>query len=352
MAKKNQVAKVKNLDCLNCGYPFFGNEVYCPECGQKNNSNKITVNSFINEVFKGFTSWDAKFWKTLFPLLTKPGKVSKDYIEGKRARYTNPFRFYITTSILFFLLLGLGNAIKNYRAFSTNKDLNKDLGVIKVTESATGEFSDGFSDGLIEELKNKPKKDTIKNAQVFGKDITRFVYFQRKHPDLLPYQALDSLNEKQTFFNKFLYQKSKTINGFSEDPKDSVNQLIKEATSHLSTALFILLPVFALFLKILYFRRKHTYIDHLIFVFHTQTVLFILLILFEFLNYFFSISESYFFTTLFMLMFLVYLFIAMKVFYNQKYFKTTIKFILTISAYTVIAFVGTSIVTLIAFVMM
>lgn len=58
-------------------------------------------------MFNGVFNFDAKFWKTLIPLLTNPGKVSKDYKEGKRSRYSNPFRFYITVSIISFLILGL-----------------------------------------------------------------------------------------------------------------------------------------------------------------------------------------------------------------------------------------------------
>ena len=102
------------MECLNCGHPFFGNEKYCPNCGQKNKSKKIAFKSFLVEVFNGFISWDAKFWKTLIPLLTKPGKVSKDYISGKRSRYSNPFQFYLSVSILFFIILGL---TKKYNEF-------------------------------------------------------------------------------------------------------------------------------------------------------------------------------------------------------------------------------------------
>ena len=101
--------------CLNCGHPFLNREKFCPECGQKNKGKKITFGSFIKEVFNGFISWDAKFWTTIIPLLTKPGKVSKDFVEGKRMRYSNPFQFYLTISIVFFLILGL---IESYERFN------------------------------------------------------------------------------------------------------------------------------------------------------------------------------------------------------------------------------------------
>ncbi|WP_420793206.1 DUF3667 domain-containing protein [Polaribacter ponticola] len=58
----------------------------------------------MHEVFNGLFNFDAKFWNTIIPLLINPGKVSRDYIDGKRQRYTNPFRFYLTVSIIFFYL--------------------------------------------------------------------------------------------------------------------------------------------------------------------------------------------------------------------------------------------------------
>ena len=97
---------------------FFGHEKFCPECGQKNKGKQISFKSFLAEVFNGFISWDAKFWTTIIPLLTNPGKVSKDFVSGKRQRYSNPFQFYLTVSILFFLIVGLTNTYQEFREFS------------------------------------------------------------------------------------------------------------------------------------------------------------------------------------------------------------------------------------------
>ena len=118
---KNKVVKFQDPACLNCGHPFTGHENFCPECGQENKGNKISFKNFVGELFSGFFNFDAKFWTTLIPLLTKPGKVSRDYIEGKRQLYTNPFRFYLTVSIVFFLLVGLSSTINKY------KDNSEDL---------------------------------------------------------------------------------------------------------------------------------------------------------------------------------------------------------------------------------
>lgn len=339
MSKENKLLEIKHLECLNCGCPFFGNEAYCPECGQKNKSNKITFRSFLQEIFNGFTSWDAKFWKTLIPLLTQPGKISKDYIQGKRARYTNPFRFYLTTSIVFFLLIGLTDAIKNYQEFSAGtsevkKSENISLSGVRISKTSP-------------EIKNV----NISKAAFFGVNVMEFVNFQKQYPKLSIHQALDSLQKPKTFANKLFYKKAATINNFATNPYDSINGLIKETTSYFSTAIFMLLPIFALFLKLMYFRRGFTYVEHLVFVFHTQTVLPISLILFHLLDSLFSLSSSLL-INMGIGLFLIYFFVAMKRFYEQSYLKTTVKFLLTVAIqfFTTLLLVG-ALVTL-AFVLM
>ena len=109
------------MECLNCGHPFFGNEKYCPNCGQKNKSKKITFKSFLVEVFNGFTSWDAKFWKTLIPLLTKPGKVSKDYISGKGHVILILFNFIFLSLYFSLLFLGSQKNTMNFKILAKRK---------------------------------------------------------------------------------------------------------------------------------------------------------------------------------------------------------------------------------------
>ena len=87
------------------------------------------------------------------------------------------------------------------------------------------------------------------------------------------------------------------------------------------------------------------YVDHLIFVFHIQTVFFMLFSIYFLLEIFGINPELWIFTILFLL----YLIIAMKKFYQQGYFKTFIKFLLLNLSYTIIATIGIVFVLLISF---
>ncbi|WP_299677349.1 DUF3667 domain-containing protein [uncultured Tenacibaculum sp.] len=368
MSKKNQPIKSNEPNCLNCGYEFEGHELFCPACGQKNKDKRITFGSFVKEVFAGFFSWDAKFWRTLSPLLFNPGKVSKDYIEGKRIKYSNPFRFYLTTSVLFFLLIGLNNTIKEYRKLSsTDVKTEKKVTVKQVSDSikkeietnkkqyinaGIGSFKEGLQAGMRESIQDETKgvtytADSIKKPNSFDS----FIKFNTKNPKLSIDEALDSLNVEKNFGNRLKYSKAKTFASIINDG-DGVKSFLDNLVSKTSVALFILLPIFALFFKLIYIRRKFTYVEHLVFIFHIQTVFFIVFILFVLFDITMhkqmEVNGSTVISTL-IFAFMIYLFIAMKRFYKQGFLKTLIKYFFVNFTFMMLASLGMSVLTVITF---
>ena len=191
-----------------------------------------------------------------------------------------------------------------------------------------------------------PKIGTSGNNISFGGDsrLDKFVAYQKKYPDMSIDDGLDSLKYEKTFFNRFLYNRGKVANSFV-DEKEAREQFFNQILSYGSIALFIFLPIFTLFLKLFYIRRKYTYVDHLVFVFHTQTVFFMLLSIYYLIDLFGIDPQLWIFTILF----LVYLFLAMRKFYSQGIFKTLIKFSMLNIIYMIISSIGVSIVFLISF---
>ena len=78
--------------------------LYCHGCGQKTTSPNISLHEFFHEAFHEFAHLDGKIVSTLKLLLTKPGQLTKDFLDGRRARYVSPLRTYLTCSLLFFAL--------------------------------------------------------------------------------------------------------------------------------------------------------------------------------------------------------------------------------------------------------
>ncbi|SNR67165.1 DUF3667 domain-containing protein [Lutibacter flavus] len=368
---KTKPKQFKGLECLNCKQPLAGNENFCSYCGQKNSTKKLSFGHFLNNLFNGFLSYDSRFWTTFIPLLTRPGKVSKDYIEGKRVRFVNPFQLYLHVSIIFFLILGISNSIDKAAVPVNNivtatqqidslKQVNQpqlDSLLINVqNEIDKNSPNDSTSTKIITSLgdafkltrSNEAKKeekayryhintDTTKTINVWNR-IEDFQKYYTKQPDLLNDIALDNLGYEKTFWNTFYYQQvingNKNIEKFKEDGgKEYVNKLV----SYVSISLFIFLPIFTLFLMIIYWRKKFTYMEHLVFVFNTQTVFFLLLSIFLLIGFVVDLDNV---AGAFVLLFLIYLYKAMRNFYQQRRFKTILKFILLNTYYMFLASVG------------
>jgi hypothetical protein len=78
--------------CKNCGFTISGN--YCEQCGQKTSVAPITLQSIFHEVFHYFTHLDKGFGYTLKKLITEPGTMQRQYVEGERARHQKPFSMF------------------------------------------------------------------------------------------------------------------------------------------------------------------------------------------------------------------------------------------------------------------
>lgn len=89
-------------NCLNCGAPLQGD--FCYNCGQKGHIHR-TLGGLLHDIVHGVLHLDGKFWNTLPLLVWKPGKLTRDYIDGKRARYISPIAFYLFTVVAMFALV-------------------------------------------------------------------------------------------------------------------------------------------------------------------------------------------------------------------------------------------------------
>lgn len=84
--------------CANCNSLVETN--FCPSCGQKKDIHRISVGHVVHEGFHSVTHADKGFLLLVKELITRPGYVAKEYIEGKRKRYFNPLSFLVISSAL------------------------------------------------------------------------------------------------------------------------------------------------------------------------------------------------------------------------------------------------------------
>ena len=197
--------------CLNCGATTSAN--YCASCGQETRLHVASVAEFFHEFIGHYIALEGKLWQTLWLLLTRPGRLTADYIAGRRARYVAPLRVYLSLSLLFFALLKFG---------PVNLVVHPDDPVGK-----------------------SETKDEVHVSTKLGEFNPRWA--TRAH-------ELAAL------------------------PKDQAVALFKgKFFSYVPYLVFLIMPLFALYLKVLYFRSKRSYGEHMLFALHSNAFAFLLL---------------------------------------------------------------------------
>ncbi|HET9333036.1 MAG TPA: DUF3667 domain-containing protein [Gemmatimonadota bacterium] len=93
------------VSCANCGRSFAGR--YCPDCGQEVQDIRRPFGELVREFLGDFLAFDARIWRTLVPLVTRPGLVTRDTIDGRRARYVPAFRLYVFAGFVYFTVMAL-----------------------------------------------------------------------------------------------------------------------------------------------------------------------------------------------------------------------------------------------------
>lgn len=89
--------------CHNCHNMLKPEDNFCSNCGQENHDLKVGIGQLLYDVFEGITNFDTKFYNTAKSIFSQPGKITKDFLEGRRARYVPPIRLYFIVSFVFFI---------------------------------------------------------------------------------------------------------------------------------------------------------------------------------------------------------------------------------------------------------
>ncbi|MCK0132376.1 DUF3667 domain-containing protein [Flavobacteriaceae bacterium F08102] len=334
--KENAIIRQKGNVCLNCQTILNGEENFCPNCGQRNNINPLNFKIVIDEFFGNLFAYDSRLWRTLIPLLISPGKTAYQYIYGKRQHFVNPFRIYLAISLIFFVFIGIIDtivSIENEDKFTLHLVKTDSTGLYKIYK---GPQLNSFNDSLATSLKNTPG---------FRKKVQILFQYHRHNPPQSTKEVFETLHLPPTFWNRFIQDKILNFTKILEGE----SQFEKKLFSGLSLTIFLLLPLFAIVLKLLYIRRKYSYMEHLVFVFYTQSVFFLFLLLFTLIYYGFG-QHSYVYL-LFLFLFGIYLYLAMRRFYNQGIVKTWIKFSIANMAFLFILGVGIFVLTIISFIL-
>jgi hypothetical protein len=355
-------------NCLNCNAVVHGR--FCHICGQENIEPKESVWHLVSHFFQDITHFDGKFFSTLRYLLFKPGFLSREYMLGRRASYLNPIRMYVFTSAIFFLLFfsiakpeenGVGRsnvAIKEKRLEKLQasvKGLDKqeaglnDTVLLAAIAATRADFEASILTLQEELLKEKGRdsallvraraiRDSIRLANGDkGKPEGSYIKFSYGNGDYRTVMAYDMIQsklpveKKDKGIRRLFTRKAIDIFEKSNDKSGNFNTHLLDTFMHTLPQMFFLsLPMYALFLHLLYRRRKkYYYVNHAIFSIHVFCATFvfsiILMLLLKYLTTGDDTAASVI-NLLWLLGMLFYQYKSMRHFYQQRRAKTIVKF--------------------------
>jgi hypothetical protein len=224
--------------CKNCGASTSGN--FCHECGQATHLHVPSAREFLHEFVSHYVALEGKLWRSLKLLFFKPGLLSREYIEGRRVRYVEPLRLYLSFSIILFALFKL-SGVEIYNNDSAGNDAPPSISA--PASSPPPPAAPAAHRGRVE-LGDRDREIARQVGTVhprLGEGAENFLRLAR---------AGQSETAKRAFYSYTPY------------------------------AIFLLMPVFALFLKLLYLGSGRRYGEHFLFALHSNAFAFFTMSLF------------------------------------------------------------------------
>lgn len=291
--------------CLNCGTETT--ERYCYNCGQENIEPRQTVWHFISHFINDITHFDGKFFATLKFLFLKPGFLTKEYANGKRASYLDPVRMYLFTSFIFFLIF--------FSIFKVEE--GRINGQISLGNNNSQTVSSAFIDSI-----RKNAIDSAFNNQVNNNNSDSNL-FEQQYSGREQYDSFIAAKKiNPSWIDRQLTYKQFELNKKYSKNHGKLLENISETMIHnFPKMLFLSMPFAALILQLLYIRKKQFYyVGHGIFVIHYYIFIFLMMIIGVGITKFISLFNwnFIFLRPAIFLLILFYLYKSMKNYYAQS----------------------------------
>lgn len=388
-------------DCANCGAPLAG--AYCAACGQRDQPLRQPVHRFLAQSVTEFFGIDGRVWVTLRALLFRPGALTVAYVEGQRRRFLRPLRVYLTSTLLFFVLLAVLDPADRLRETFSQGAVTADSTVVvgerlaevearlagapaavaerraevdslqavvdrlraAAADSAgaradsAGAVATGDDEALAEALDAlDDARDDLDDAQEDAAADRRRLRLEAALLGVLPPDSTVRLADVHEARARIYPETNANINlpdGMARsgairrinaarsqgEVAEAGAAFAREAIGQVPTALFLILPVFALLLKVLYARRDWFYAEHLVFGLHTHAFAFVV---FTAIACLLAVTTADWAVTLSLVLFWLgiplYFLLAQKRVYGQGWAKTVVKALVLGWAYSIVLFWG------------
>ncbi len=328
--------------CGNCETALLG--PFCHMCGQAVRSPVREFFSFIFDSAGEFMRPDGKFFRSLAALYFRPGMLTTRYLDGQRVNFIKPVKLYFSLSVVLFLLVSFEMSFNGaLRPALRANGSNVTIGFEGVKSDEVGAEK---RSAKVAANAAKPNATGAIGTKTGAVDDDKFVDFELKG------KAWDAkanpvvLSWLPAFANNWLNSKLAHLNEVGDEAKKHPEKVVESLFRVLPTMMFLLLPVFALVLKGLYYFRKRLYAEHLLVAVQSHSFIFlsfILLVLLTDIAEFAGPNVAKFTTPMAVLVAAwmpIYLFLMQKRVYRQGWFWTTFKFGVGGFTYTMLLSVG------------
>ena len=235
-AESSQPHEERSTACLNCGTPLVG--PFCSACGQRDIPPYPSIRDLVVDAFWELSGWDGRFAVTVRTLLRHPGMLTREFLEGRRARYISPLRLYLMASLAYFVIAASVPDIK----LQSGKSVWFGLRV----SSTVGDTA----------AASRPERVAEAAGDALGAQQP-LTAAQRD-------SVMKDIAEAPTVMQPFLRRAVGDPAGFRRDILQNMPRM-----------LFALLPVFAAIVALFYHGRK--YPEHLYFAIHLHAFIFLAL---------------------------------------------------------------------------
>lgn len=315
--------------CKNCEKSFDGSFDFCPFCGQETADN-LTFGILFSNTISNYFSIDARFFKSFVPLMLRPGVLPRRFVDGKRLSYLHPAQFYLFISVVFFFMFSFSvRRADSEMTQALQKGFDKEVtldSLLMVKDSIDLE-------GAKNMIKESPYLEGIPDKELSALDS--IISAEPDIPNIsigFKREALDSL----IAINAPLPDKLRAM-GLKEDASPMAKRLYGQMLKFyekkgggilnalydtIPIAMFFMLPLFALLLKIFYWRRG-TFAHHMVFSFYFFTFIFTSFCVLILANMLFEIPI--WLEIIFFLSFILYLIMALRNFYRSSWFGALVK---------------------------
>lgn len=356
MTKVMKAKKRKSPICHNCGHNLLEDFNYCPNCGQSNTDNNITFSTLVREFLDNYFGIDSKMVHSFVPFLFQPGKLTNRFQAGQIKHFIHPIRLYLVASLFYFftisyLLSGISfsslEGQAEYKGLTDIEELIDDdrlkllsdsVKMSLLADSLKAQFSgiEGF-DALFDSLTSRYGSDFGEDYQVSIDDVPVPTSQDEPTFERLHRLARDNRISDKAFMDSLGGNSNMDFLGAENTAhaEQQVRKIFRNdegfkgfVLGNLPLMMFLLIPLFAGVLKLIYVRRKHLYIKHIVHALHVHSFAYIafgltLLIVFKLID-----SEAWrgIITGVSFILVSTYVYISFLKVYQQGWFKTLIKF--------------------------